>query len=60
MPIMLRSTKCLLSGKSERQLAAMKECPCDPGGYFVVKGVEKAFLIQERLSKNRVIIEADS
>jgi DNA-directed RNA polymerase III subunit RPC2 len=59
MPIMLRSTKCLLNGKSERQLAAMKECPCDPGGYFIIKGVEKAILIQEQLSKNRVIIEQD-
>ncbi len=57
---MLRSSKCLLHGKTERQLAAMKECPCDPGGYFVVKGVEKAILIQEQLSKNRVIIEEDS
>jgi DNA-directed RNA polymerase III subunit RPC2 len=38
----------------------MKECSCDPGGYFVVKGVEKAILIQEQLSKNRVIIEEDT
>ena len=57
MPIMLRSSKCLLHGKTERQLAAMKECPYDPGGYFVIKGVEKVILIQEQLSKNRVIIE---
>ncbi len=57
---MLRSYKCLLHGKSERQLAAMKECPLDPGGYFIIKGVEKAILIQEQLSKNRVIIEEDS
>lgn len=60
LPIMLRSSKCLLHGKSERQLAAMKECPLDPGGYFIIKGVEKAILIQEQLSKNRVIIEEDS
>ena len=56
---MLRSSKCLLNGKTERELAAMKECPQDPGGYFIVKGVEKAILIQEQLSKNRVIIEQD-
>jgi DNA-directed RNA polymerase III subunit RPC2 len=41
MPIMLRSEKCMLRGKTERRLAAMKECPYDSGGYFVVKGVEK-------------------
>jgi len=57
---MLRSSKCLLHNKTERQLAAMKECPYDPGGYFVVKGVEKVILIQEQLSKNRVILEEDS
>jgi len=60
MPIMLRSSKCLLHNKSERQLAAMKECPYDPGGYFIVKGVEKVILIQEQLSKNRVIVEEDA
>jgi DNA-directed RNA polymerase III subunit RPC2 len=60
MPIMLRSEKCMLRNKTERQLAAMKECPHDPGGYFVVKGVEKVILIQEQLSKNRVILEKDN
>ena len=29
------------------------------GGYFVVKGVEKVILIQEQLSKNRIIVELD-
>jgi len=60
IPIMLRSCKCVLAGKSEAELAAMKECPYDPGGYFVVKGVEKVILMQEQLSKNRVIIEVDN
>ncbi|KAG7361394.1 DNA-directed RNA polymerase subunit B [Nitzschia inconspicua] len=60
MPIMLRSQKCILYGKTERELAALKECPHDPGGYFIVKGVEKVILIQEQLSKNRVILEEDS
>jgi DNA-directed RNA polymerase III subunit RPC2 len=60
MPIMLRSQKCILYGKSEQELSKMKECPYDPGGYFVVKGVEKVILIQEQLSKNRVILEKDN
>lgn len=59
MPIMLRSAKCLLRGKTEAELQAMKECPYDPGGYFIIKGVEKVILIQEQLSKNRVILEDD-
>ncbi|CAM9905906.1 unnamed protein product [Ectocarpus sp. 12 AP-2014] len=41
IPVMLLSCKCVLTGKSEAELADMKECPYDPGGYFVVKGVEK-------------------
>ena len=56
---MLRSNKCVLSGRSDAQLARMTECPLDPGGYFVVKGTEKVILVQEQLSKNRIIVEND-
>ncbi|KAG6334311.1 hypothetical protein ID866_4776 [Astraeus odoratus] len=59
LPIMLRSNKCILTGRSEAQLARMYECPLDPGGYFVVKGTEKVILVQEQLSKNRIIVETD-
>lgn len=59
MPIMLKSSKCRLAGKNDRQMAYMNECALDPGGYFVVNGTEKVILVQEQLSKNRVIIEAD-
>jgi DNA-directed RNA polymerase III subunit RPC2 len=37
----------------------LKECPLDPGGYFIIRGVEKVILIQEQLSKNRIIVEQD-
>lgn len=60
MPIMLRSCRCVLTGKNEAELAQLGECPLDPGGYFVVKGTEKVILIQEQLSKNRIIIDTDS
>jgi len=59
MPIMLRSSNCVLTGKTPAELAKLNECPIDPGGYFIVKGTEKAILIQEQLSKNRMIVEAD-
>jgi DNA-directed RNA polymerase III subunit RPC2 len=59
MPIMLRSSKCRLSGKNDREMAHMNECALDPGGYFIVNGTEKVILVQEQLSKNRVIVEAD-
>ena len=37
----------------------LNECPLDPGGYFIVNGTEKVILVQEQLSKNRVIVETD-
>jgi DNA-directed RNA polymerase III subunit RPC2 len=40
-------------------MAALGECPLDPGGYFVIRGTEKVILIQEQLSKNRIIVEMD-
>lgn len=59
IPIMLKSKCCNLFGKSHQELVRMRECPLDPGGYFIIKGVEKVCLVQEQQSKNRVIIEAD-
>uniref|UniRef100_A0A0L8H2E6 DNA-directed RNA polymerase subunit beta n=1 Tax=Octopus bimaculoides TaxID=37653 RepID=A0A0L8H2E6_OCTBM len=59
MPIMLRSSNCVLTGKSPSELAKLKECPMDPGGYFIVKGTEKVILIQEQMSKNRMIVDID-
>lgn len=60
MPLMLRSRRCVLYGKNEAELAKLGECPLDPGGYFVVRGTEKVILIQEQLSKNRIIIDTDN
>ena len=59
MPIMLGSSNCWLSGMSHEDLAIKKECPYDPRGYFIIKGSEKVVLIQEQISKNRIIIEED-
>ncbi|KAK2643847.1 hypothetical protein Ddye_019042 [Dipteronia dyeriana] len=60
MPIMLRSCCCILYGKDEAELARLGECPLDPEGYFIIKGTEKVLLIQEQLSKNRIIIDTDN
>uniref|UniRef100_T1J8E2 DNA-directed RNA polymerase subunit beta n=1 Tax=Strigamia maritima TaxID=126957 RepID=T1J8E2_STRMM len=57
IPIMLRSENCVLTNKSAYDLSKLNECPHDPGGYFIVKGVEKVILIQEQLAKNRMIVE---
>lgn len=57
MPMMLRSAKCVLNGRGETDMALLNECAVDPGGYFIVRGTEKVILVQEQLSKNRVIVE---
>lgn len=59
IPVMLRSNKCHLYGANNARMELMNECPLDPGGYFIVGGTEKVILVQEQLSKNRVIVEAD-
>lgn len=60
MPIMLRSSNCVLNGKSPAEMAKLNECPMDPGGYFITRGTEKVILIQEQLSKNRMIVDTDT
>ncbi|EAU35292.1 DNA-directed RNA polymerase III 130 kDa polypeptide [Aspergillus terreus NIH2624] len=59
MPVMLRSSKCVLANKSPAEMTVLNECPLDPGGYFIVNGTEKVILVQEQLSKNRIIVETD-
>jgi DNA-directed RNA polymerase III subunit RPC2 len=56
---MLKSSKCNLYNKNEAELADLDECPIDPGGYFITRGTEKVILIQEQLSKNRMLVELD-
>lgn len=60
MPVMLRSDRCVLAAKTEADMFRMGECPLDPGGYFIVNGTEKVILVQEQLSKNRIIVEPDA
>lgn len=59
IPVMLRSSKCVLANKSPVEMTVQNECPLDPGGYFIVNGTEKVILVQEQLSKNRIIVETD-
>ena len=57
MPIMLHSSKCVLRNKTPSELAKMQECLYDPGGYFIVRGAEKVLLMQEQMSKNRILMD---
>lgn len=60
MPIMLGSNHCYLKGMDPKELAAVRECMYDPRGYFIINGTEKVVLIQEQMSRNRILVEKDS
>jgi DNA-directed RNA polymerase II subunit RPB2 len=54
MPIMLKSSVCVLTQYKHIHSAFTGECPMDCGGYFIIKGSEKTVLGQERAAENRI------
>ena len=54
LPCMVRSGFCTT------QLDGSRECPLDPGGYFLVGGNEKAVVAQEKLRTNYVFVKRTS
>mmetsp|Transcript_7174 Transcript_7174/g.15859 ORF Transcript_7174/g.15859 Transcript_7174/m.15859 type:complete len:1170 (-) Transcript_7174:18-3527(-) len=56
VPIMLRSTYCILADSNDRELTDLGECPYDQGGYFVINGSEKVLIAQEKMTNNAVYV----
>ena len=56
MPIMLKSSVCVLTQNRHIQSAFTGECPYDCGGYFIIKGSEKTVLGQERAAENKIYV----
>jgi len=56
MPIMLKSSICVLNQNRHIHPTQMGECHMDCGGYFVIKGSEKTVLGQERAAENRIYV----
>ena len=56
MPIMLKSSICILSQYNQITQENTDECPMDCGGYFIIKGSEKTILCQERAAENRIYV----
>ena len=54
LPIMLKSSICILNQYSHINNAETGECAYDAGGYFIINGSEKTVLGQERAAENRV------
>ncbi|CAD25744.1 DNA-DIRECTED RNA POLYMERASE II SECOND LARGEST SUBUNIT [Encephalitozoon cuniculi GB-M1] len=56
LPVMLRSSYCVLYGLGDKDLIDLGECPYDQGGYFIVNGSEKVIVAQERMASNTVYV----
>ena len=54
LPIMLRSSICVLTQYKHLDTSTTGECKMDPGGYFIINGSEKTVLGQERAAENQV------
>ena len=54
IPIMLKSSICLLNQYKHVDSNITGECKYDAGGYFIINGSEKTVLGQERAAENKV------
>ncbi len=54
LPIMLKSSICVITQNRHIDPVYTGECPMDCGGYFIIKGSEKTVLGQERAAENRI------
>ena len=54
LPIMLKSSICVLNQYKYVENIYSGECKFDAGGYFIINGSEKTVLGQERAAENRI------
>jgi DNA-directed RNA polymerase II subunit RPB2 len=54
LPIMLKSSICVLNQYKHVSSEETGECKFDAGGYFIINGSEKTVLAQERAAENKV------
>jgi len=57
VPVMIKSKICPLSNMTRAELEQVNEDPDDPGGYFIINGVERAFVLIEEVAPNQMIVE---
>jgi len=56
LPLMLKSSKCVLTGMTKKELINAGECDYDQGGYFIINGGEKVLIAQEKMATNQVYV----
>ena len=54
LPIMLKSSLCILEQYKHLHHTETDECYMDPGGYFIINGSEKTCIGQEKVAENLV------
>ncbi len=59
IPVMIKSSMCVLNGYSDDKLIEYGEDTRDPGGYFVINGSERVIVGLEDLSYNKIIVDKD-
>ena len=56
IPIMLKSSICILNQYNSLNGPQTGECNMDPGGYFIINGSEKTCLGQEKAADNKIYV----
>ena len=56
LPIMLKSSLCVLNQYKHMNNKLTEECPMDTGGYFIINGQEKTCLGQEKTADNKIFV----
>ena len=57
-PIMLQSDYCILNGLNPYTRHTMGECRNDLGGYFIIQGLEKTVVTQEKFADNMLWVNS--
>ena len=60
VPVMTKSTACMLHNHSPQKLVGHGEDPNDPGGYFIIHGSERVVVGLEDLSYNKIIVDKET
>lgn len=54
LPVMVKSSLCVLTQMNNMSHHETNECKMDPGGYFIINGSEKTVIGQERAAENKI------
>ena len=60
VPVMAKSSACILNNFSTQKLIEHGEDPNDPGGYFIINGSERVIVGLEDLSYNKIIVDKET